>query len=77
MENQKAMVENADFQGRQLSTPRSKDSHKTFFLSPIYTLCVHTEINDWFLTACQLVKGYFMPWGIGIAFIVYLYLHFC
>ena len=26
--------------------------------------------------ACQLVKGYFMPWGLEIVFIAGTYLHF-
>ena len=27
--------------------------------------------------ACQPVWGYFMPRGLGIAYIVHFYLHFC
>ena len=36
------------------------------------------DIDQWLiLTACQPFKGYFIPWGYGIAFIEYLDLYFC
>ena len=47
-------------------------------------VCVHALVYiahvviDWLiLTVRQPVKGYFMPWAYGIAFIVRLYLDSC